>query len=408
LSVFIGSVLPVMFDKIAHGLPIRITVVAAFVYILQVVYAVWTSAYNFVPFGGTLTRETSHILVFFNFLGIYFGFYTAKPNLGTYVRGRVANTKFPNRHIWSVFALTFLLACAGTWSRFLNLPSTSTEPSGKDAKHFTAAIWTVHFGYDNNARPSLDRAAAVLEDLQADVIGLLETDTAKPFFGNTDLTSYLGEKLHMYTDFGPSTKDHTWGCIVLSKYPIVRSVHYLLPSPEGELAPAILTTVKTPNSLIDVVIVHMGNDKDDLDRQLQAEMLRDIMKNSTNPLVFLGYVTSAPMSRDYHVLTSAAQDIDPTDHDRWCQYILYKNLIRVGYARVTHGGLTDTEIQMAKFRVRSDANEEDNPVVVTDSSLIKDSSVHFNSKFGSFHRGHGYFNTHHFHMDTPKYFLQNE
>ena len=72
----------------------------------------------------------------------------------------------------------------------------------------------------------------------------------------------------------------------------------------------------------------MGNDRDDLDRRLQAQMLRDIMKNSTNPLVFLGYVTSAPMSRDYRVLTSAAQDIDPTDHDRWCEYILYKNLIR--------------------------------------------------------------------------------
>lgn len=79
---------------------------------------------------------------------------------------------------------------------------------------------------------------------------------------------------------------------------------------------------------MDVVIVHMGNDRDDLDRRLQARMLHDIMKNSSNPLVFLGYVTSAPMSRDYRVLTSAAQDIDPTDHDRWCEYILYKNLIR--------------------------------------------------------------------------------
>lgn len=46
----------------------------------------------------------------------------------------------------------------------------------------------------------------------------------------------------------------------------------------GELAPAILVTVQTPSKLVDVIIVHMGNDKDDLDRKLQAEKLRDIMK----------------------------------------------------------------------------------------------------------------------------------
>ena len=77
LSLFIGSVLPLFFDKIARGSAPRIVVTAAYIYIFQVVYAVWASAYNFVPFGGTLTRETSHILAFFNFLGIYFGVYTA-------------------------------------------------------------------------------------------------------------------------------------------------------------------------------------------------------------------------------------------------------------------------------------------------------------------------------------------
>ncbi len=80
-------------------------------------YAVWTSAYNFVPFGGTLTRETSHVLVFFNFLGIYFGVYTASKkifrnyflskilclehNLGTYIRGRVSSINLPNRLVWA-------------------------------------------------------------------------------------------------------------------------------------------------------------------------------------------------------------------------------------------------------------------------------------------------------------------
>ncbi|CAF4450921.1 unnamed protein product, partial [Rotaria magnacalcarata] len=50
LSVFIGSVIPLLFDKIARGLAPRIVIIAALAYIIQVVYAVWTSAYNFVPF----------------------------------------------------------------------------------------------------------------------------------------------------------------------------------------------------------------------------------------------------------------------------------------------------------------------------------------------------------------------
>ncbi|CAF0869444.1 unnamed protein product [Didymodactylos carnosus] len=344
LSLFIGSVIPLLFDKIARGLSARIIVVASIIYILQIIYAVWTSAYNFVPFGGTLTRETSYILVFLNFFGIYLGVYTAKHNLCTLVRGRLLSIELPNRYIWS----------------------------------------------------------------DADVIGLLETDTAKPFFGNTDLTSYLSEKLHMFADFGPSSKDHTWGCIILSKYPIVKSKHYLLPSPEGELAPAIHATLQTATKMIDVVIVHMGNDRDDLDRRLQAQKLKDIMKSSNNPLIFLGYITSAPFNRDYTALTSAAKDIDSTDTDRWCEYILYKNLIRVAYARITHAGLTDTEIQVAKFKIPTSDTYEDNPIVTTDPSAIQNRSLLFNSKFGQFYRGHGHFNSHRFHMDTPKYFLPKD
>ena len=54
----------------------------------------------------------------------------------------------------------------------------------------------------------------------------------------------------------------------------------------GELAPAILATVQTASKLIDVLIVHMGNDKDDLDRKLQAEKLREIMQNRFDFFLF--------------------------------------------------------------------------------------------------------------------------
>ena len=45
----------------------------------------------------------------------------------------------------------------------------------------------------------------------ADVIGLLETDAAKPFLGNHDMAMYLSEVLNMYTDYGPGPRHHTWG-----------------------------------------------------------------------------------------------------------------------------------------------------------------------------------------------------
>jgi len=52
----------------------------------------------------------------------------------------------------------------------------------------------------------------------------------------------------------------------------------------------------------------------------------------------------------------------------------------VGYARITHGGLTDTEIQMAKFEIPTSEQFEDHPIIVTDPAAVPDQSLLFNSK----------------------------
>lgn len=52
----------------------------------------------------------------------------------------------------------------------------------------------------------------------------------------------------------------------------------------------------------------------------------------------------------------------------------------VGYARVTHGGLTDTEIQMARFKIPTNDQFKDNSAIVIDPSAVPDQSILFNPK----------------------------
>nr|XP_048704308.1 PGAP2-interacting protein isoform X1 [Caretta caretta]XP_048704309.1 PGAP2-interacting protein isoform X1 [Caretta caretta] len=169
---------------------------------------------------------------------------------------------------------------------------------------------------------------------------------------------WLGEKLVFYTNFGPSTRDHVSG--------------------------------------------------DDLDRKLQAIAISNLLKNSSRQLVFLGYITSAPGFRDYiEVIENGnVKDIDSKDNDRWCDYIMYHGLIRLGYVRISHAGLSDSEVQMAKFRIPDDLDSYvDNDKIIIDPSQVPE-DIHFNPRFGSYKDGHNCEHIHHFHMSTPKYFKQ--
>jgi len=74
------------------------------------------------------------------------------------------------------------------------------------------------------------------------------------------------------------------------------------------------------------------------------------------------------------------QDIDETDNDRWCEYIMYRGLVRLGYARISHGGLSDTEVQMAKFRIPPlGEKHHDNDIKTTSSKDVAE-NIRFPSR----------------------------
>ena len=48
----------------------------------------------------------------------------------------------------------------------------------------------------------------------------------------------------------------------------------------GELAPGVVATINMTGHLVDFVVTHMGNDRDVLDRKLQAEVLAKKLKSA--------------------------------------------------------------------------------------------------------------------------------
>lgn len=215
----------------------------------------------------------------------------------------------------------------------------------------------VHFGMDEDGLESQGRMLDLIRGMQLDVVGLLESDLHRFVYGSRDLTRQMVEELGYFVDIGPGPDKHTWGAALLSKFPILESRHHLLPSPHGELAPAIHAKLLIHGQVVNVIVAHNGQEEDALDRQLQSEAIANITRSTyPEPFLSLQYVVTAvgaARPAPYQILTTEGQmwDTEISDYDRWCEYILFRNLWRIGFARVSHGDITDTELQVGKFIV---------------------------------------------------------
>ncbi|KAL8785918.1 MAG: hypothetical protein Q9213_003067 [Squamulea squamosa] len=368
------------------------------IYNILVLAHVWVVAYAFVP-GGPLMREhTDWVMtatVLFLGAGVYASPSSATITKGTTKTGKNMLSRSASYYTY-VLLMVQLIALATSYLRF---PTNDYVPYHQEDKVITAGIWTIHFSLDNDMWSSERRMRDLIKELEVDVIGLLESDLQRIIMGNRDTTQYLAEDLGMYVDYGPGPNKHTWGSALLSKFPILNSTHHLLPSPVGELAPAIHATLDAYGELVDVVVFHSGQEEDAEDRRLQSEYLAKLMKGSPRPLILLSYLVIKPNEGNYHTYVgekSGMRDIDPSDWDRWCEYILYKGIRRSGYARVSRSTITDTELQVGKFVVGQPESSNEQ---------IQEEQVPNGLRFPSLFRGQGV-RDHRYHVfGEPRYFV---
>ncbi|KAK9318731.1 hypothetical protein V1517DRAFT_334787 [Lipomyces orientalis] len=398
LTVYLLSIVPAFLESASIHSPGRTFGLAFFLYDLLVLAHVWVVAYAFVP-GGPLLRERTDLVLGSAMFLIGLGVYGAGkvPTSGS-SNAKINSINFYKVRSFALICLTSLSALTASIA-YKRLSMETPKPYNPDAKLMTVGIWTIHFGLDNDMWASEVRMRDAIRDLEIDVIGLLESDTQRIIMGNRDLTQQIAEDLGMYVDYGPGPNKHTWGAALLSKFPILNSTHHLLPSPVGELAPAIHATLDVYGVPIDVVVFHSGQEEDVEDRRLQTAGVSDIMASSSNPLILLSYLVTKPLEGNYNTYVSEKtrmHDIDPSDWDRWCEYILYRDIKRVAYARVSRSTITDTEIQTGKFVVGDD--------LTSSNAQIPESEVPKEYHYPAMFRGEGV-RGHRYHVfDEPRYY----
>ena len=177
--------------------------------------------------------------------------------------------------------------------------STSNESAHDAADAIRVVAYNIKHGRGMDGIVDLERTAATLEALDADIIALQEVDELASRSGNIDQANWLAKRLGMHAAFGAfmDFQGGRYGLALLSRQPIQSHETWRLPNgnePRVALAARILTK---SGEAFTAVSVHFDWVKDDGYRFEQAqETIRRINALET-PWIVLGDFNDVPDSR---------------------------------------------------------------------------------------------------------------
>jgi endonuclease/exonuclease/phosphatase family metal-dependent hydrolase len=279
-----------------------------------VIGSVYTVCYPFVP-GGFLLRDRMNVVLVGAAVGVSAMAYLVVKKLSASQRvdSRPERTTEPKIATWcAALAMLAVVVCTGRQVGFSEAPFAPYVENGRETANLTVALWTIHFSVDNYGVDSMSRLTDWIRKSGANVVGLLESDMQRVTNGNRDIVEYMAYHLgYRYTDFGPTTLDSTFGCALISRFPIVRSERMVLPSPMGELACLIHAWVEVlPGTIVHVYVGHWGNTEHVQDLVLQSDILGRLAMKYAGPSVFLGYLTTPVGYKNYYRMIQSDGDAE--------------------------------------------------------------------------------------------------
>jgi endonuclease/exonuclease/phosphatase family metal-dependent hydrolase len=192
------------------------------------------------------------------------------------------------RPLLALGAVFAVIACATTTSR----PARRSDA-------ITIATYNIRHGRGMDDRVDLERTAAAIRALGADIVALQEVDRGVQRSGAQDQPRVLGEALGLEHAFGAffPYQGGEYGMALLSRLPLRRV--YPLRLPDGnEPRVALMAELELPSGArVLVVNVHFDWVASDTFRFRQVEALAAVLDTVSLPTVLLGDFNDVPASR---------------------------------------------------------------------------------------------------------------
>jgi len=318
----------------------------AALYLLVMIFAqVFTTVYDYIPVIGPFFRD-KFWLVF-----LVAGLVAGLPVL------LVQKSRYQEQAILPAVKKPFLIIPGlilgiGVLSALL-LVSARPVPAAEKST-LRILTYNIQQGYSEDGLKNFHGQLDLIQGMDADLIGLQESDTARIAGGNADVVRFMADRLNMYSYYGPTTVTGTFGIALLSRYPLENERTFFMYS-EGEQTAAIEAEVVVGGRRFHVLVTHLGNGGPLIQQQQVLEQL-----GGRANIIAMGDFNFRPNSEQYGQtiamledawLSAAQQRMTPDGQniDRRIDHIFLSPGMRVTFAEYLGEGPSDHPAMFAEI-----------------------------------------------------------
>jgi endonuclease/exonuclease/phosphatase family metal-dependent hydrolase len=263
---------------------------AALYFLVMVFLQVFTTIYDYAPVVGPLFRDRFWLVYLLAGLG------TGLP------LGLVRKEQFDAQPV-EVERPLVILASGLVVGTALVLAFRAVQPIQTPAQaELKVMTYNIQQGYDEQGKKNLEGQLQVIQQVNPDVLGLQESDTARAANGDVDAVRYFADRLGMHSYYGPTTTTGTFGIALLSKYPIENAETFFMYS-KGEQTATIHAQVKVNGGIYNLFITHLGNGGP----IFQLEDMLERIQGQEN-VVAMGDFNFRPPTEQYQLMTQTLTD----------------------------------------------------------------------------------------------------